>query len=128
MKISEMNRTPDRRVLTVVIALLVALIAVGAAVVWWYGQSYLERAGGLRESEARTHCGDEVRWETGYGKDAELDLWGARVDQDGDRWIIDGQVFAEHLDGVEVTHGARTDGEQFRCVVSADRVVVEMVD
>lgn len=71
-----MNRTPDRRVLTVVIALLVALIAVGAAVVWWYGQSYLERAGGLRESEARTHCGDEVRWETGYGKDAELDLWG----------------------------------------------------
>jgi hypothetical protein len=121
-----MRRRPDLRVLTVL--LLVALVALGAVVVWWYGQGYLERAGGLRESEARTHCREEVRWETGYGRDAELDLWGARHDREGDRWIIDGQVFAEHLEGVEVTHGARTDGEQFRCLVSTDRVVVEMVD
>ena len=121
-----MRRRPDTRVVTVV--LLVALVALGAVVVWWYSQSYLERAGGLRESEARTLCGDEVRWETGFGRDAELDLWGASHDRAGDRWVIDGQVFAEHQEGVEVTHGARTDGEQFRCLVSTDRVVVEMVD
>lgn len=123
-----MSSRPDPKVLTAVVVLIVALVVTGAAVVWWYGQSYLDRPGGLRESEARSHCGDEVRWETGYGKEAELDLWGASVDRDGDRWVIDGQVFAEHRDGVEVTHGARTDGEQFRCLVSAERVVVERVD
>ena len=121
-----MSRRSDARVLTAV--LLVALVALGTVVVWGYSRSYLERAGGLRESEARTLCGDEVRWETGYGRDAELDLWGARNDGDGERWVIDGQVFAEHLEGVEVTRGTRTDGEQFRCLVTADRVVVEMVD
>ncbi|MDN5719337.1 MAG: hypothetical protein ACTH2Y_03890 [Corynebacterium sp.] len=123
-----MPGTPDRRVVLTAVTVIALVAVVGVVALWWFLQSYQTLAGGLGESGAREHCGEEVRWETGFGQDAELDLWDARPDTDADRWVVDGQVFSEHVEGVEVTHGARDDGMQFRCLVSEDRVTVEMLD
>lgn len=106
-----MSRTPDGRRAAVVITAFVLLIAVGAAVVVWYSTSYLERAGGLREVEARSLCEDEVRWSTGVDLEDHVATGAARVDPEADQWIVDGQV----------------SGDGFRCLVSGEKVSVEML-
>lgn len=108
-----MSRPSDLRLIVALIAAVAVVLAVGTAVVIWYGSSYLERAGGLREVEARSLCEEEIRWDTGIGQDTPVDTVGAYADQDADRWIVEAE-------------GER-EGERFRCLVSGDQVTVDPV-
>ena len=121
-----MRKNTVRRTVIIVIAVVAVAAALGAALVRWYIESDVVRAGDLRESEARELCEDGVRGETGFGEDAEFDTWNAEIVQDADLWVIDGQVFSHAVEGEDVTYGARGDGVEFECRVGADGTTVTL--
>ncbi|HIW91506.1 MAG TPA: hypothetical protein H9870_07595 [Candidatus Corynebacterium avicola] len=134
LRAAEEKRSRRNRRLLIIVAIFAVVVAVGVAFFRWYSESYVVRPGGLGENAARAACEDAVRIESGYGEDAVLDLWGATIvpvdGADGadetDQWLVEGQVFAEEIRGVDPADGSRTDGEEFSCTVGEDDAVVTM--